>query len=270
MTPLRDETGNVYSVLATSRDVTDREKMLEELKESLVREKELNQLKSRFISMTSHEFRTPLATIMSSTELLGMILDRGGDSVLKERSQTHIGRINAQIKRLTSIISDLLVLEKSAQGKIVITKQEVAINKFVRNVVDNHINDMGSKIDTNISEEDIIIHTDPTWLSHIINNLIDNAVKYSLYADQNPKVTVERSEKEVLIIIKDYGIGIPKTDHKYIFGSFFRAKNVTNIKGTGLGLNIVKEFINKLGGEVSFTSQEGKGSTFTLKVPYES
>lgn len=270
MTPLKDETGNVYSILATSRDVTEREKMLEELKESLVREKELNQLKSRFISMTSHEFRTPLATIMSSTELLGMILDRGGDdSMLKERSQTHISRINAQIKRLTAIISDLLVLEKSAQDKIVITHQEVAINKFVRNVVDNHVNDMGSKIDADISDEDIIIYTDPTWLSHIINNLIDNAVKYSLHAGQHPKVTVERSGKDVLIKVKDYGIGIPKNDHKYIFGSFFRAKNVTNIKGTGLGLNIVKEFINKLGGEVSFTSQEGKGATFILKLPYE-
>lgn len=269
MTPLKDESGAVYSLLATSRDVTEREKMLEELKESLVREKELNQLKSRFISMTSHEFRTPLATIMSSTELLGMILDRAGDSYLTERSQTHISRINAQIKRLTAVISDLLVLEKSAQDKIVITQQEVAINRFVRSVVDNHINDMGSKIETDISDEDIIIDTDPTWLSHIINNLIDNAVKYSPYADQYPKVTVEKLNGDVLIKVRDYGIGIPKSDHKYIFGSFFRAKNVSNIRGTGLGLNIVKEFISKLGGEVSFISQEGKGSTFILKLPYE-
>ncbi|SIS91774.1 PAS domain S-box protein [Belliella pelovolcani] len=269
MKPLRDEHGVVHSLLATSRDVTEREKMLEELKESLMREKELNQLKSRFISMTSHEFRTPLATIMSSTELLGMILERVDDGMLKEKSKTHIGRINAQIKRLTSVISDLLILERNAQDKVVITHQEVGINQFVKSVVDNHLQDMGSKIELELSEEEIIINTDPTWLSHILNNLIDNAVKYSINASDYPKVSVSKLNGNVLIKVQDFGIGIPKADHKYIFGSFFRAKNVSNIKGTGLGLNIVKEFINKLGGEVSFVSQEEKGSIFTLSLPYE-
>ncbi len=269
MTPLIDENGNLYSFLATSRDVTERERMLEELKESLVREKELNQLKSRFISMTSHEFRTPLATIMSSTELLGMILDRVDDGMLKEKSKTHIGRINTQIKRLTTVISDLLILERSAQDKVVISNQEVNINQFVRSVVENHLSDLGCQIETTYASEEIIIRTDPTWLSHILNNLIDNAVKYSINSTEYPKVSISKQAGDVLIKVRDYGIGIPKSDHKYIFGSFFRAKNVSNIKGTGLGLNIVKEFITKLGGEVSFNSLEGKGSTFTLRLPYE-
>lgn len=269
LTPLKDENGKVYSILAISRDVTDREKMLEELKISLAKEKELNQLKSRFISMTSHEFRTPLATIMSSTELLGMILRRSEAGDLITMSETHISRINAQVKRLTAVISDLLILEKSSQNKIVFTQQEILINRFVKNIVDNHISDMGSKINTDISEEDIIIHTDPTWLSHIIYNLIENAIKYSVNSDQCPEVILEKCEKNILIKVKDYGIGIPQSDQKYIFGSFFRGENVSNIKGTGLGLNIVKEFINKLGGDISFVSQEGKGSVFTLKLPYE-
>ncbi|MCH7412035.1 PAS domain S-box protein [Belliella sp. R4-6] len=269
ITPLTDDNGMVYSYMATSRDVTEREAVLTELKESLSREQELNQLKSRFISMTSHEFRTPLATIMSSTEILEILLSDLKEDHLESKTKVHLERINNQIQRLTRVIADLLVLEKNAQDKIVISKEQVSINHFLRNTVDHYFPDSIKKIKLNLPNEDRIINLDPSILSHVINNLIDNAIKYSFNASRNPEISLNLSEKTYQIIVKDYGLGIPIDDQKYIFGSFFRAKNVNTIKGTGLGLNIVKEFIEKLGGDIHFESVENEGAKFIITLPYE-
>lgn len=269
ITPLKDEKGIVYSYMAASRDVTEREAILEELKESLVREQELNQLKSRFISMTSHEFRTPLATIMSSTEILEFLLTDLEESKLKDKTVTHLGRINNQIQRLTGIIADLLVLEKNAQDKIAISKEQVSINQFLRNIVDHYFPESRKAINLNLPKDDKIINLDQSILSHVLNNLIDNAIKYSKGAKSSPEITLEHMEDMFKIIVKDYGLGIPLEDQKYIFGSFFRAKNVNTIKGTGLGLNIVKEFIEKLGGHIFFKSVENQGTEFVITLPYE-
>ncbi|GAB2626525.1 PAS domain S-box protein [Belliella aquatica] len=267
--PVLDEKGKAYSYMATSRDVTEREAVLKELKESLSREQELNQLKSRFISMTSHEFRTPLATIMSSTEILEILLNNLEDDTIKNRTITHLGRINNQIQRLTGVIADLLVLEKNAQDKIVISKEQVSINQFLKNIVDHYFPNNTKNIKLNLPKEDRIINLDPSILSHVMNNLIDNAIKYSKQAKEYPEISLKYTNDTYQIIVKDYGLGIPTEDKKYIFGSFFRAKNVNTIKGTGLGLNIVKEFIEKLGGEIHFESEENQGTEFIITLPYE-
>ncbi|WP_245812785.1 ATP-binding protein [Belliella buryatensis] len=269
ITPLRNSNGEIYSYMAASRDVTEREAVLEELKDSLTREQELNQLKSRFISMTSHEFRTPLATIMSSTEILEILLADIDDQTLKKKTVTHLERINNQIQRLTGVIADLLILEKNAQDKIIISKEQVSINQFLRNIVDKNFPEYSKNIRLILPKEDHIINLDPSLLSHVISNLIDNAVKYSKKSSQNPEIILELADGFYKIKVKDYGLGIPYEDQKYIFGSFFRAKNVSTIKGTGLGLNIVKEFIEKLGGEIHFISIENQGTEFTITLPYE-
>jgi PAS domain S-box-containing protein len=270
ITPLRDNQETIYSYMSTSRDVTEREAVLEELKESLIREKELNQLKSRFISMTSHEFRTPLATIMSSTEILEILLENFGDENFKKKSSTHLARINNQIQRLTRVIADLLLLEKNSQGKILIIKEQVSINQFIKNTVDSFFSNNTRKIKLNMPKENRIVKLDSTILSHSLSNLIDNALKYSKNARDEPEISLIFLDNVFKIIVKDYGLGIPKEDQKYIFDSFFRARNVNGIKGTGLGLNIVREFIEKLGGEIHFISKENYGTEFIITLPYES
>lgn len=269
VTPLIDKNGNKYSYMATSRDVTERESVLKELKESLIREQELNQLKSRFISMTSHEFRTPLATILSSNEILEILLNEIQDETIKSKSFTHVGRINNQIQRLSKVISDLLILEKHAQNKIVISKEQVSINQFLKNMIEHSFPLDTKKIKLNLPKQDRIVQLDPSIIAHVLNNLIDNAIKYSKQAEDSPELTLKHLDDSYQIAIKDYGLGIPQEDQKYIFGSFFRAKNVNTIKGTGLGLNIVKEFIEKLGGKIHFVSEENKGSEFIITFPYE-
>ncbi|TVP52669.1 MAG: PAS domain S-box protein [Mongoliibacter sp.] len=269
ITPLKNMDDVVYSYMATSRDVTERELVLDELKESLAREQELSQLKSRFISMTSHEFRTPLATIMSSTEILEMLLEQLDNPALKEKTNTHLDRINNQIKRLTGVISNLLVLEKSSQDKIIVIKEEISIKHFLKSLIENNYRENELKVELILPEKDLLLKIDTSLFSHIMNNLIDNAIKYSKNSEKSPEIRLEYQTNTFSIIVKDFGIGIPKEDQKYIFGSFFRAKNVNTIKGTGLGLNIVKEFVEKLDGQISFKSIENEGTEFIVNLPHE-
>lgn len=266
---LLDENGKPFGIVAASRDVTEREMILAELKVALEKEKDLNRLKSRFISMISHEFRTPLATINSSTELIGLTLSSLRETGITEKTNTYLTRINTQVKRLTSIISDILLLEKNALEPIPAKLEMAYLNKFILGLVDDYFTkDNEKEIDVQIPEVDIKIMTDPTWLTHIVKNILENSIKYSPERQKKPKLQIQHLKAHYNIKVTDYGIGIPLDDQKHIFDSFFRAQNVSNIKGTGLGLNIVRDFVNKLGGELTFKSKEGKGSVFNIKFPY--
>jgi PAS domain S-box-containing protein len=272
MKPLKDEEGKVFSILAASRDVTERELGIEELKKALMKEKELNQLKSRFISMTSHEFRTPLSTILSSTDLLMAMSQQEKMEISKEHLGTHLTRIHNQIKRLNNVINDVLILEKNEQEKLKAVSEPLYIINFISTLI-SEFNDQRpptSKIKPHFPDKERLIYSDPVWLTHVFKNIIENALKYSLPEDQVPELTLTYMPKTFEIKIKDYGMGIPKEDQKYIFDSFFRSKNVSNIKGTGLGLNIVNEFVKKLGGKIKFKSELGAGSEFIVKLPYKS
>jgi PAS domain S-box-containing protein len=266
-----DAEGKPSAFLATSRDVTDRENVLEDLKKSLTKEKELSNLKSRFISMISHEFRTPLATIQSSTELINMIMQNSANELATSKINTHVDRINSQMKRLTGVISDILILEKHTQEKGQFKKEPVLIKKFITNLVENSFleKDKNQLISLKLPEEERVIYSDQVWLTHIVKNIVENAIKYSTLNREIPVLELSYKQANFQIVVSDTGIGIPKEDQKNIFLSFFRAKNVSNIKGTGLGLSIVKEFIDRLGGTIAFKSFEGKGSTFTLTFPYD-
>ncbi|RPA70333.1 PAS domain S-box protein [Cyclobacteriaceae bacterium YHN15] len=266
---LYDEKGKPAGIVAAARDVTEREQILEELKKSLEKEKDLNKLKSRFISMISHELRTPLSTILSSIDLLKLGLGDFKELDQKERFHIHLNRIHSQVKRLSRIITDILTLENYSNGTIPSHIEKINVNKFIYEMIEDYFKSGNTpEINVQLPKSELFIETDSAALSHVIKNIVENAIKYSKESSKIPEIKLKPGLHEFKIEVKDFGVGIPQEEQKHIFNSFFRAKNVSNIKGTGLGLNIVKEFVIKLGGKVNFKSKEGKGTVFTVTLPY--
>lgn len=258
----------IQAIFAIGRDVTDRETSLKKFKDAAYQEKGLNQLKSRFVSMASHEFRTPLATIQSSAFLIEMLLQKEFEPEIKDRIINHVNKIINQTNRLTDITSDVLLLEKSIHQEMKVLSKKILISRFVSDLVDsiNQENLDRRTVGYFGPETDKTIETDPSLLIHILRNLIFNSLKYSEKA-RDPEVHLSFQGSYFEVRIKDYGLGIPKEDQDHIFTSFHRAKNVGNIKGTGLGLNIVQELTKKLNGELWFNSKLGKGSEFFVSFP---
>ncbi len=240
-----------------------------ELKQALEKEKELNQLKSRFISMASHEFRTPLAIISSSSGILQEFSDR----LHEERKQEHLQTIQNTIKHITQILDDVLMINRAEADKIELHLEAVDIIDFCRYLIQeiaaNHsqysINfsvDLGEEIPA----ESLIIQFDKKLLQQIITNLLTNAIKYS--PNHNlVNFSLTKTDDQIIFKISDHGIGIPEADQVNLFESFHRASNVGNIAGTGLGLSIVKKCVDLHQGKISVESQIGKGTTVTIAIP---
>jgi two-component system sensor kinase FixL len=236
----------------------------EELKASLEKEKELNQLKSRFVSMASHEFRTPLTTIASSSELVGLYTN----AEQQEKREKHLRRIQSAVTTLTGVLGDFLSLSKLEEGKI----HNEAVDFPLQELLYGTLEDMqtllkpGQIIHPIFEGTDRVITLDKKLLKNIFINLLSNAIKYS-GKDSNIWLEVNASDYSVSVKLQDEGIGIPEEDQKHLFTRFFRAENAVNIQGTGLGLNIVKRYIDLLEGNISFESVQGKGTTFYFNVP---
>ncbi|MHA7128312.1 sensor histidine kinase [Algoriphagus namhaensis] len=261
--PMTDRQGKVVGYVTTGRDVTDREILLKQLKKALETEKDINQLKSGFISLASHEFRTPLATILSSSEILQNLVGERQEKVTQ-----HVSRIKAQTHRLISVLTDILLLEKNTANKITVNTEKIYIISFLHQVVHNHfpLDQEFQRVNFQVPDKDFSISSDSTLLSHIFKNIIENALKYS----QKPlKIEVREYPSFCELKFMDKGVGIAKGDQKHLFDSFFRGRNVSEISGTGLGLNIVKEFSQKIGAEVSISSKLNQGTTVTVKLPKE-
>lgn len=243
-------------------------KQLRILELSLEKEKEINALKSRFISFASHEFRTPLATIVTSIDILGIYTKMLDNVELRDKISYHLNKVTNQSHRLTEMLADVLLMEKSANDKINLQLENIDIVALIIDLNNQYYNDRADnrKLDLCLPTINKTIYSDASLLKHIINNLIDNAFKYSKDS-QNPKLMLEINEKHFKIVVQDYGIGIPLEDQQHLFETFFRANNVLNIEGTGLGLNITKEFTYRLGGTISFKSELHKGTEFTLMFP---
>lgn len=240
--------------------VTERTK---ELITSLEREKELNELKSRFVSMASHEFRTPLSAILSSISLI----DSYQKEEQAEKRKKHTERIKASVRNLVDILNDFLSLDKLEQGKVEIKTAKIDLPEFAEDIIEevSGMLKQGQKINFSHNGEKEIVQ-DRKVLKNILLNLLSNAIKYSL---ENKEIyfLMEVHKDLVSIKVKDEGIGIPEEDQENLFGKFFRAKNATNISGTGLGLNIVKKYVELLDGNISFISKYNEGTTFTVELP---
>jgi PAS domain S-box-containing protein len=239
------------------------EKTKKDLNNALNKEKELNELKSRFVTMASHEFRTPLTTMMSSLSLV----TKYGEQNDKEKQIKHVSKIKNSINNLTDILNDFLSLSKLEEGKVENMPEEVNVKAFIADIISE------MKFMTSESQRIAHLHSgseeavlDKRLLKNILFNLISNAIKFSPI-EGIIEVSVTVSISTIKIAVKDNGIGISEADQKHLFERFFRARNATNIQGTGLGLNIVARYAELMNAKIDFESIENKGSTFTLLIP---
>lgn len=264
----------VNRLLATNqqleREVQERRSVEEALRESerellrsLQKEKELNELKSRFVSTASHEFRTPLSTILSSASLISRYTDAEG----QPRREKHIKRIKSAVNNLTGILNDFLSLSKLEEGRVEHDPCVFDWEEFSADLVE--------EIQPTLKKgQEILLHNkgntkvclDKPLLKNSLINLLSNASKYSA-AGQNIQLNMYHEAGHIRFEVVDQGIGISPKDQEHLFTRFFRAENASNIQGTGLGLNIVQRYVQLMGGEIHFKSAEGEGSIFELRLP---
>ncbi len=243
--------------------IEELEKTKAELNKSLEKERELNELKSRFVSMASHEFRTPLATMLSSVSLVTKYGERGDG----EKQQQHIVKIKSSINALTDILNDFLSVSKLEEGKIESVAEELDLEEFISSIVKEM--EPVAKEDQKLLYKHnghSVMQLDKKLLRNIMLNLISNAIKFSPEG-KAIEITSSRNKSDIVITVKDNGIGISKDDQKHLFERFFRGHNAMNIQGTGLGLNIVMKYVELMGGKIDFNSVENKGTKFTLTFP---
>ena len=263
--PLVDENNTVINALHVYNDISHQKEIEFAFENALRKEQELNELKSRFISMASHEFRTPLSAILTSAILIGKQNGKGKE----HKRERYLAQIERNVNNLTAILNDFLSLSKLEEGKVVSSPTRFDLVAFakvlIRETTFAGLKD-GQTIKLSGREDKLFVHLDKKLLGLVLNNLISNASKYSPEATHIDFGISQKGERAVLQI-SDKGIGIPAEEQKYLFSRFFRAKNVANIEGTGLGLNIAKQYTELLGGSIAFKSEKNKGTTFTVELP---
>lgn len=240
------------------------EQSQEELSEALDKERQLNEIKSRFVSMASHEFRTPLSAILSSASLLAKYTT----TEQQTNRDKHIGRIKDSVKHLNDLLEDFLSLGKLDEGKIGATFSPCNLPEVIHDTIDEvrGLVREGQEIRYEHQGPEVL-ETDKKLLKNILINLISNALKFS-EKGQPVDVSSRMVDHELAeVSVTDHGIGISEEDQQHLFTSFFRGKNALNIQGTGLGLHIVKRYTDLIGGNINLTSELGKGTQITISLP---
>jgi PAS domain S-box-containing protein len=234
-----------------------------ELKEALDKEKQLNEIKSRFVSIASHEFRTPLSTVLSSASLLS----RYTAAEDQDKRERHIVKIKDSVKHLNDILEDFLSLGKLDEGKIVANPDDFNCKELIEDTAEELKGLLKNNQQINVSYTGSeIIYADKKLLKNILFNLLSNAIKFS---DEGSVIQISGNidNGSAAISVTDQGIGISENDQKHLFTSFFRGANASNIQGTGLGLHIVKRYADLLSGKVKLQSWLDKGTTVTIEFP---
>ncbi|MCC5897524.1 MAG: PAS domain-containing protein [Phormidium sp. BM_Day4_Bin.17] len=287
--PLFDDSGSILGLVGTALEITpsylnqqalimlnqELENLVEErtaelqrsnaeLLASLSAARELNELKSRFITLTSHEFRTPLTTILGSAELL----KHYGQNWKPEKRQRYLDRIHETVDHMTRLLNDVLTVGNAEAGRLTFSPSLVNLLDLFKSEIETARTKTYRDRTIELSHDLHASHLylDQTLVSQIVSNLLSNALKYSS-ADSAIEVYLKSEENQVRFQVRDEGMGIPEADQADLFTSFHRAKNAANIQGTGLGLCIVKNAVHLHGGQVTVESQEGSGSTFTVLLP---
>lgn len=264
--PILDENGEVDKVIFTIEDYTERKHQQDAIEEALEREKQLNRLKSNFISMVSHEFRTPLTVIMTSTE----ILRRKCALFTPEQLETRLDKITRQIVHLSNLLGEVTFINKSDLMGMDVQHHGINLPDFLEQIVDEiqSAYPLHSPIDISLTVMHPILMMDESLLQKIVVNLLTNAMKYSPL-ESKVQLICKADSQHLRLIVKDMGIGIPQKDQVELFSEFHRARNVGTISGTGLGLAIVKRAVVALGGDIHFESSENTGTTFYVTLPIE-
>jgi len=232
-------------------------------KKAFKKEKELNLLQTKFLSLASHEFKTPLSGIMTSTTLIDKYTKSGQHS----NTESHIKKIKKLVNQLNSVLDDFLFLDKTETKKVNYQFTDFSFFEFFNQVVKNSktVLKQGQQIEYTPSNENIEVYQDKIILDIIFRNILYNAIKYSP-KDSLIKIEV-KANAYISVLIEDNGIGIPEEDQKHVFDRFFRARNALHFQGTGIGLNIVKHHIVALGGSIDLQSVENIGTTVLVKLP---
>ena len=234
------------------------------LKEALKKERELNELKSKFLSLVSHEFKTPLSGILTSA----ILLEKYQLTEDQKKRDKHLNTITSKVQYLNNVLNDFISLERLDSSNENYKYKNFNLSKVINEVVynANMLLKSGQRINIPPNTSDYVLYQDEKILEIILSVVIYNAIKYS---PENSEIDLEISKntKNIIFTIKDQGMGIPKNDQKFVYNRYFRGENVLNIQGTGIGLNIVKEHLKNLGGTINFISTENKGSVFFVQLP---
>lgn len=267
-TPQRDVSGNITGVMVMATEVTAQKKSELILQQSLLREQELNRLKSRFVSIVSHEFRTPLTTIQSSADLINIYMADSQDPA-KPSIQKHLGVIGNQVGHVNELMNDLLTIGTVEAGKVSFQPRWSDVVQLCQQVIDKQFSSQadGRVVDFSVEGVPYNLFLDEKLMDHVLINLLSNAFKFS---PANPGLFINFTIDAVRIQVVDTGIGIPASELATLFQPFHRASNTNSIQGTGLGLVIARQFVELHGGTVTAQSDEGKGTTFTIVLPRQS
>lgn len=247
------------------KEIERRRKAESKAKQALQKERELSELKTKFLSLVSHEFKTPLSVILSSATLAG----KYGKVGKTEPLERHLEIIKLKVKNLNGILNDFLSIERLESGESSYKPENFPLSRVINNVIydANMSSKDGQIINYPENINDLTVHYDEKILELTLTNLINNAIKYSPENTEIDISVIEEKDK-LHISVKDRGMGIPEKDQKFIFNPYYRAENAELVQGTGIGLNIVKGHLENLDGQIYFESKEGEGSTFTISIPY--
>lgn len=262
------ENGEPVSFQSSTRDITQRKKAEKIIEDTLIQERQLNELRTNLVSTISHEFRTPMTTIRTSAELITMYLE-GLDFNFNTQVEKRVQTITKEIDRIVELMDAVLTISKDDAGKTSFNPIYCDLKEICQDVVDTsyeHLKD-NRKVETYYEVENAVVFADVNLIKYSLFNVLSNAFKYSQGSSQNVKLNLFVKDNKVVIEVIDYGIGIPEEDQSKLFNTFYRASNSNGIQGTGLGLYIIKMFTKKNSGKVKLESKLGEGTKVTLKFP---
>ena len=264
LSPVVGTGGQLFGVICSLRDITERKDMEVQLRQVLAHEMELSELKTRYVSMAAHDLRNPLAVILSAVDIIHQYSDRLTD----EQKQVKYDNIRTSIKVMVDMLDDVLTIGQVESGKLIFTPAPVDVIAFCQNITAEAQQAIGTTQTINFSSQGACdtAYLDAKLLRHILGNLLSNALKYS--PDKSAVTfTVDCEPDQIMFRVQDQGIGIPEDEQGQLFGTFHRASNARQVPGTGLGLAIVKQSVELHGGTITFESEENIGTTFTVTLP---